>query len=176
MTQRISTLFLLFAFALLGACASVPTDDIQVDANADPKVNLSAYHSYAWIGSGGILHDPAGIWKPVGFDVDAEIRKLISAELDKHGLEPGQSPDLLVGFVVGVDMAALELKEDPETQLQVLDNVPKGALVVVLVDARTRMPVWAGAATANIRAQGDDDSARKRLAYAIRKMFEKFPR
>jgi len=39
---------LLFAgLTLFSGCASVPTEDIQVDAQADPKANFSGYKTYA---------------------------------------------------------------------------------------------------------------------------------
>jgi len=45
---------------VLVACASPLTQDIKVDAEADPKANLAGYNTYAWLGSAAILNDPKG--------------------------------------------------------------------------------------------------------------------
>jgi hypothetical protein len=69
-------------------------------------------------------------------------------------------------------MEALELVENKESKLQVLENVPKGALVVVLLDGTTGIPVWAGAAVGNVQQEISSDDVRKRLDYAVTQMFK----
>ncbi len=175
MRFRIPLLLAVLAF-LLNACATSLTSDIEVETESDPKANLAGYKTYNWLGSAGILNDPQGHWKPPGFDVDMEIRKLIDSKLKAKGVSRDEkSPDLLVGYVIGVDMEAMELKKNPETSFETLQNVPKGALVVVLIDADTGFPVWVGQATANVRNSGSDEEVIKRLEYAINKMFSSFP-
>ncbi len=168
---------LLIGLLLLSACASSLTRDIEVHTETDPKANLAAYKSYAWLGSAGLLNDPQGLWKPKGFDVDREIRKLIDSRLQAKGMvRAGNQPDLLVGYVLGIDMDALELKKNPKTNFETLHNVPKGALVVVLVDADSGFPVWVGEAVANVKTSHSDAESRKRLDYAISEMFSQLPR
>ena len=175
MRTRLSFLLLALVF-LLGGCATELTSDIEVNTESDPKANLSAYKTYTWLGSAGILNDPQGLWKPPGFDVDTEVRKLIDAQLQSKGItKSDKEPDLLVGYVVGIDMDAMELKQNPEKRFETLKNVPKGALVVVLIDADTGFPIWVGEAIANVRNKGSDEEALKRLSYAINKMFSNFP-
>jgi hypothetical protein len=70
-------------------------------------------------------------------------------------------------------MEALELGKDPKTKTDMLKNVPKGALVVVLADAAPRVPVWLGTATGDIQEKPDVEIARKRLDYAVSEMFGK---
>lgn len=160
-------------FLLITGCASNLTKDIEVDAEADPKANLAGYKTYAWLGSAAILNDPQGKWEPPAFDADAEIKFLIDRELRNRGIkEVGVSPDLIVGFAAGIDMEALELVEDKDSKLQVLENVPKGGLVVVLIDGDTGIPVWAGAAVADIQQEITSDDVRKRLDYAVTQMFK----
>ena len=86
--------------------------------------------------------------------------------------EVAANPDMIVGYAAGIDMEALQLVEDKESKLQVLQNVPSGSLVVVLIDGSTGNPVWAGAAVANIRQDVSSDDARKRLDYAVAQMFK----
>ena len=162
------------AMALLGAGCATVTKDIKVDAETRPGTDLTRYKTYAWIGSAQIINDPRGQWEPPKLDADAEIRWLIDRELRKRGMtEVNRSPDLLVGFAAGINMEALELVKDPETKADSMRKVPKGALVVVLADAATRVPLWLGTATADLQEKPDVEMAQKRLDYAVTRMFEK---
>ena len=167
-----------FALALLLAgCATTPTQDIQVDAEADPKANFAGYKSYAWLGSAAILQDTAGKWEPPDFDADAEIKFLIDRELRKRGMvENSADPDMIVGFAAGIDMDNLRVKVDPKTNIRHLENVPKGALVVVLVDSDTGYVIWMGTATGDVQQQPNQEMVRKRLDYAVTQMVKKLPR
>ncbi len=162
------------ALALLGAGCATVTKDIKVDAETRAGADLKAYRTYAWIGSAQIINDPRGQWEPPQLDADAEIRWLIDRELRKRDMiEVARNPDLLVGFAAGINMEALELVADPKTGTDSMQNVPKGALVVVLADAATRVPVWVGTAVGDIQEKPSVETARKRLDYAVTKMFQK---
>jgi len=172
--MNIRRYFIIGAMVLLGAGCATVTKDIKVDAETNPRVDLKSYKTYAWIGSAEIINDPRGQWEPPQLDADAEIRWLIDRELRSRGMtEVNRNPDLLVGFAAGINMEALELVKDPETKTDTLKNVPKGALVVVLADAKTRVPVWFGTATGDIQEKPTVETARKRLDYAVTKMFQK---
>lgn len=158
---------------LLTACASTLTQDIEVDAEADPKANLAGYKTYAWLGSAAILYDPKGKWEPPEFDADAEIKFLIDRELRKRGMEEvAVNPDMIVGYAAGIDMEALQLVEDKEAKIQMLQNVPTGSLVIVLIDGSTGNPVWASAAIANVQREISSEDVRQRLDYAVTQMFK----
>ena len=160
-------------FLFITACASPLVKDIELDAEADPKANLTGYKTYAWLGSAAILNDPRGKWEPPQFDADAEIKFLIDRELRNRGIkEVAVRPDLIVGFAAGIDMEALELVENKETKLQMLQNVPTGSLVIVLIDGVTGNPVWASAAVADVQQEISSDDVRKRLDYAVTQMFK----
>ena len=127
----------IIALMLFVGCASVQTKDIQVDAQSDPKANFSGYKTYAWLGTAAIVNDPYGQWEPPQFDADAEIMFLIDRELRKRGMsENTADPDLVIAFAAGIDMETLGLKVDSETKMDVLENVPQGGLVVVLMDSQ----------------------------------------
>jgi len=172
-----SVILALFLGVLVSACATNQTKDIEVLAKARPNVDFSAYKTYAWLETAEIVNDPAGQWEPPQFDADAEVTRLVNGELHKRGMtEVSSNPELLVTFVAGIDMQSLELREDPEDKkLETLQNIPKGALVVVLADAGARVPVWAGVATADVGQQTSSDAMRKRLDYAISEMFKGLP-
>lgn len=167
---------LLISVYLVTACSSIPTDDIKTTAELDPKANFKGYKTYAWLGSAGILKDPEGNWEPPKFDADAEITFLINQELRNRGMsESSKKPDLVVAYALGVDMAALKAKTNPETKMSVLKNIPQGALMVVLIDSDSGFVIWAGSATAEIKNLGPDAS-KQRLAFAISDMFKRLPK
>lgn len=170
--MKINRLLLTLAAVLfLSACATL-TKDIEVRSEAAPGVDLASYKSFAWIASAAIVNDPDGNWEPPEFDADAEIKFLLLKELRDKGLvETSTNPDLLLVFAAGVDMENLEYVEDPKSKLSSLEEIPKGALLVVMVDPETRHPVWAGTARGDIESGRSNEEVRKRLAFAVRKMF-----
>ena len=169
-------LFLIMIMFVAG-CTSVPTKDINIDVQADSKANLSGYKSYTWLGSAAIINDPSGQWEPPGFDADAEIVYLLDRELRARGKsESSTAPDMIVAFAAGIDMAALDLKMDPETKIDKLENVPQGGLVVILVDSSTGFVVWVGIATAEIQDNIDAATVKARLDYAVTQMMRQLPK
>jgi hypothetical protein len=162
---------------LLAGCASSVTKDIMIDADADPKVNFAGYSTYKWLGSAAIVFDPEGQWEPPQFDADAEIKFLIDRELRKRGMtEATANADMIVAFAAGIDMASMEIKVDPESELSTLENVPMGALTVILIDSTTGLAIWGGIATAEIQQSPDQEIIRQRLDFAVSSMFKKLPR
>lgn len=169
-------LLVLLMITYLAGCSNVPVDDITIESEADSKVNFSGYKTYAWLGAAGILHDPQGQWEPPKFDADAEITFLIDKELRKRGMtEVNENPDMLVAYALGVDMAALKVKEDPSTNMHSLEQVPHGGLVVVLIDPETEFATWISIATAELKGLGPE-VAKKRLDYAVTTMFKDLPK
>jgi len=90
--------------------------------------------------------------------------------------ENSDTPDIYVAFVAGVDMDALEIKESPDDKNAVLENVPQGGLLVVLIDADTGYVIWAGVATAEMLENSDTKTAKARLDYAVSQMLKKLPK
>jgi hypothetical protein len=175
--NRNYTLLYAAIFMLLAGCASVPTKDIVVGAQADPKANFSGYKTYAWLGAAAIINDPYGQWEPPTFDADAEIKFLIDRELRKRGMsQHSADPDLIVAFAAGIDMNALELQVDPETKINTLENVPKGGLVIALVDGESGFVIWMGVATADVLERPDAKTVKARLDYAVTQLFRKLPK
>jgi hypothetical protein len=170
-------LILTVGLMLLAGCSSVPVKDIQVETQANPKINFAGYSTYAWLGSAAILRDPSGQWKPPAFDADAEIKHLIDRELRKRGMsESTSNPDMVVAFALGVDMEALKITVDPEAKMAVLEDVPAGGLLVIFIDASTGYVTWAGAATAELMEKPDTKTAKARLDYAVTRMLKGMPK
>jgi hypothetical protein len=174
--KRITFAVLMVFGILVAGCASFPKDDIDIATDSDPNVNFSDYKTYAWIGAAAILNDPEGKWKQPGFDTDALVTALIDSELNKHGMTMSEpNPDTLVAYAIGADFEQMKLKEDDVTNVKVLQNIPQGALVVVLLDANTEEVTWAGVAVADVQQKGDE-VMKKRLQYTITEMFKQFPK
>lgn len=166
---------LVFFLILMSGCASV-TKDIKVDAQAAKSVMLSDYKSYAWLGKISLLRDPEKKWQPPKMNIAGDIKYLIDRELRKRAIfSHATDPDLAVAFFMGVDMKAMTLKVDPETQKEMLENVPRAALVVVLIDTETDYVVWMGKATADLQINPTDEIVRERLDFAVSEMFRKIP-
>lgn len=161
------------ALLILSGCTSGVTKDIQVKTETAPKADLSGYTSYTWLGSASILYDPEGQWEQPDFDADAEIKFLIDRELREHGMaESSSNPDVIVAFAAGIDMSTMEIKTDPESELKTLENVPSGALTVILIDAQTRLAIWGGVATGEVQQNPDQEVTKQRLDYAVTQMFK----
>jgi len=162
---------------LLGSCASVPTSDINVEAESDPRANFSGFKTYAWFAAAQIVFDPEGQWEPRDVDIDAEVQSIIDSELRKRGIsEVSNSPDMLVAYAAGVDMTSLGLKQDPTTKKELLTNIPKAALVIALVDADTGYVIWIAEATGEVQQKADAATVRTRIEYAIGEMFRLLPK
>jgi hypothetical protein len=83
---------------------------------------------------------------------------------------------MIVGFTAGINMEALGLKENPETKVVTVENIPKGGLALVFIDASTGYMIWIAAALGEIQQEPSIDTARKRLDYAVSEMFKLLPR
>jgi hypothetical protein len=176
MMNRYTQFMLIILIFFVASCATV-TSDIKVNAEADPKINLDKYKTYTWLGSAKILYDPEGRWEPAQFDADAEVKWLIDRELRKKGItEVTANPDMIIGFTAGINMAALGLTENPETKLVTLQNVPKGGLALIFIDASTGFPIWIAAAVGELQQEPSTDTVRKRLDYAVSEMFKLLPK
>lgn len=162
---------------LLVSCTTIPTDDIKVDADVDPKANFTGYKTYAWLAAAQIVFDPEGQWEPRNVDIDAEVQLVINSELGKRNIKQvSDKPDMLVAYAAGIDMTALGLKEDPAAKQKLLENIPKAALVVAFIDAETGYVIWLGEAVGNVQQQADKATVRARIDYAIREMFRLLPK
>ena len=161
----------------LSGCASTNvTKDIMVKTDVDSKANLSGYKSYTWLGAAAIVFDEQGQWEAPQFNVGTEIKFLVDRELRAHGMsEDSVNPDLVIAYAVGIDMDSMEIKTDPEKDLEVLKNIPQGALTVILVDAQTGLAVWAGVARAELQDNPTIETSKKRLDFAVSEMFSKLP-
>ena len=159
---------------LIASCATL-TDDIEINTQADSNINYSNYKTYAWAGSEQIIFDPVGQWEQPTLDTDEEVKYIVNRELRKHSMHQVENnPDLFVAYAAGVDTSVLELKEDPERDEKVLTNVPRAALVIALIDAKTGYTVWLGYAVGDVQQQRTIDDIRERIDYAVSEILTPF--
>ena len=169
------SIVVLVALTTLG-CAS-PFKDIRVKTQANPKVEFGGYQSYAWAMAAAVVRDPEREWAPPNLDIAGEIEFLVNRELRARGMtEVSDSPDVLVLYAVGVDMKALNVVEDPKDDSVQFEEVPKGGVVVVLADPESLSAMWVGSAVADLMEEPTAELGKKRLDYAVKKMFNELPR
>jgi len=170
------TLTLLFALNACSTMNSTSNSDIKFETDIDPKANFKGYKSYMWMGSASIMNDPDNQWVAPGFDANAEIKLLIDNQLRSRGMsETSQNPDVIIGYALGINMANIEYKENPDKSFKTLEAAPKGALIILMVDAQTGVVIWASSARADIKGH-TGDTAKQRLAYAVKSMLGSLPK
>ena len=172
MLQEISRIAILAAAALaiLSGCATTDAEfaDIDLITEVHPRFDLSNYGSYAWEGNASIIYDPEGRWEPPAYDLDDEVRFLVDSELREKGLvQSSTRPDLLASFGIAIQFEDLPFNRDPSEEMEVIDEVPQGALVIYLIDPNLGYAVWAGLAAADVDETPDNDLSRRRLQYAV---------
>jgi len=166
----------LVAMALLAGCASKDFADIQADGVSDPTVNVGEYKTYAWRAAAAVVRDPGGNWTPSNLDIGSEIVSLVDREMAKQGLvQVVDQPELHLIYAVGVDMENIDVVVDEESDADTLKNVPRGGLLVIAADPATREVVWVGGASGEVQDNPSAELVKKRLDYAITKMFMDYP-
>ena len=160
------------ALVFLYGCTSFPTHDIVIDVEKNPRVELTGYKTFAWMPATTVLNEPEGKWQPIDYDLIKEVEFLITRELRKrHISEVSSNSDLLVTYFIGVDMAAVKIKEARRDEMRLLQKVPKGALFVVLIDPGTGHVVWASRAKAELKFL-EEKLAKQRIDYVVTNMFK----
>jgi len=178
MNKKYSAIFVLIAL-LFSGCASVPAQftDIQISSEADPVVIFKAYQTYAWVASSEIENDTMEKWATASSEeANTDIKFLINQELSKRGMfETDIAPDIYVAYTLGVNVDAMELKVDPETQMSLIEHVPHNGLVIVMVDRLSKYLVWIGVAEAEPHEKITIEARNARLNYAVTEMLDLIP-
>lgn len=169
-TRKKIVIFITSLIIGLAGCSST-TKDIKVTQLTTEKVNLNGYKTYAPLLKSGILIDSQGIWRPRNMDLDAEIEYVTKKELNRRGkTQVLVNPDFYVAYVVGVDMDVIKDKVDRKGEITI-SRVPSSSLAVVFIDAKTEQVIWMSIAEGNLKENLNNDKIKKRINYAIHKMF-----
>ena len=157
----------------LSGCGST-TKDIKVASKTSSKVNLEGYKTYAWLPIANVLIDEKAEFKGRGYSVNDYIESQINKSLlNSERTLDKENPDFVVSYILGVDMDAMKEKLDEEGK-KYLENVSEAAIVIVLMDTQTQKVIWAGSAETNLHQEVSDEESKKRIKYAIEKMFSDF--
>jgi hypothetical protein len=158
------------------APADVGTDDIRVDTIRDITFNVEGFDTYAWVGAAAAVRDPDREWTPSGLDVASELKFLVDRELRERGRsQVVQDPKMVAIFAIGLDMKAVEVSINPESDTKEFEPSPKAGVFVYLIHPRTRYVVWAGRAIGDVTENITIEQAKERLEHAVDQMFEDFP-
>ena len=173
--RSIATLLLLVS---LQACGGSLTADIKAQSAIDEKVNFAGMKSYTWYASLGALRDETHLWAEPDFDLLGEFKFVIDRELRKKGFsESTTQPDVLVAFAVVADVnQAKKIEEERGENVENLQGVGKGTLLIELIDAERGKTVWLGAATAEVSSRYTDEERKKRIDYAISQLIAQVPK
>lgn len=145
---------------------TVPTSDIQVETLRSEKVNLDGYKTYEILEGSGVID---GTQRTDNMDMNAEMQKMINAELGKKGKTPvTKDPDFYVAYVAGTDMEAVKEKLNEDGK-KTIEKAPEAAMVLLLIDAETGMIIGISTAEGEVKGLPAEES-KKRLNYAIKKM------
>ncbi|MFL5810797.1 MAG: DUF4136 domain-containing protein [Flavisolibacter sp.] len=175
---------------LLAGCASV------AHVEKDDNVNLSSYHSYAWVESSANQND--SVKTKVSDLTERKIREAVNAELAKSGWkESKHRPDVLVSYDVLVERSVKE-RNDPvysqpttryvynpysrrwvslyyPSQFLGYDNsemaVREGTVTISLIDAKTDKTVWQGWTTEEVNSR---NLTSKEIQNSVKSIFRKF--
>lgn len=175
-TRILSGLTFAIVLFLVSACSHFPKDDISFRSDSDPKINIAEYKTFSWLAAAMVVNDPYGLWEPGQLNADAEVQFALNKGLrDKGFTETATEPDFVVLYAAGINMEALELKPDSEFGKNVVLNVPKAALSVILIDAKTEQPIWLGTATAELKQAVETSVAKQRIHYAVEGILKNMP-
>ncbi len=187
-TDPFSAATLLCALSAISACAPVkPT----IRTNADPGVQLSSYHTYAFVAEPGT--NRAGYSTPITTYFKDAIRK----ELDSRGYRYSEpDPDLFVNFNANArEKVDLTTKSVPtfdygyygyrsglyaaepayvDTEIETV-RYKIGTANVDLVDARKKQVVWEALAEGRL-SDAVMKNPQPAISSVIADMFAKFPR
>ena len=159
-------------------CGSSLTADIKAESAVDEKVNFSGMKSYAWYGGLGALIDDTELWSKPGFDMAQECKFVIDRELRKKGFsESSSDPDVFVAFLLVADVNQIKkIDEERGGNVENLQGVGKGALLIEVIDAETAKTIWLGGATAKVSSKYTDEERKQRLDYAVSELIAQLPK
>ncbi len=182
--MKFKQLLALIALSVLAGCnwqgssrpeMTVATDNVEVRAEINICTKLGGYHSYHWQASSVQVENPEQSWKPPAFDIDAELHRLINAQMQAKGYKKvAAAGDMVIAYSAGVSFDNLKLEAKQHTQLDILDNAPSAAMVVMLIDDCGQI-IWAGRANGELSQNTTDDVVKQRMAYVIKEMFSYLP-
>jgi hypothetical protein len=144
----------------------------DVSYDYDKSADFAALKSYAWAPDGNIQDELTH--KRIVQAIDAQL-----AAKGLHPVEAGAKPDVVVTYRAGVRQdlqvngyGAYRLNRWNSARVE---QVPVGALLVEMVDAKTKNVVWRGMATKDLDVNASPEKREKNINKAAEKLFKKYP-
>jgi hypothetical protein len=144
----------------------------DVSYDYDKNVNFAALKTYAWVPDGNIQDELTH--KRIIAAVDAQL-----AAKGMRQAEAGATPDVVVVYKAGVRQE-LEVNGYGAYRLNRwnsarVERVPVGALLVEMLDAKTKNVVWRGMATKDLDVDASPEKREQNINKAAEKLFKKYP-
>lgn len=179
--KNICPLLLLFAvLTLAGGCSPYT----KIYSEEEPGVNLYQYSTFSWLENPSVARGNSGPeW--LNKATEDDIRSAVEKQLNRYGLHAcNETPDLMLHYHVVVKNEVLYIRDwwcDEESwrryghcnRIRPLDY-KEGTLIIDLIDAKTGVQVWRGAAT-GVLENMTPEQAEVRIYDAVRLIFKKYP-
>ena len=78
-------------------------------------------------------------------------------------------------YAAGIDLGRVEVEVDMDRYVKSITSAPQGALKIILIDRQSGRAIWGAAAVGDVRHDRSTETVKKRLDFAVRKMFRQFP-
>jgi Domain of unknown function (DUF4136) len=144
----------------------------DVSYDYDKSVNFGALKTYAWAPDGNIQDELTH--KRIVAAVDAQL-----ATKGLRKVEAGATPDVVVVYKAGVRQelqvngyGAYRLNRWNSARVE---QVPVGALMVELLNAKTKDVLWRGIATKDLDVDASPEKREKNINKAAEKLFKNYP-
>ena len=153
---------------IAGITGCVNTSDIKTKTVKSVKADLNGYKTYQIVEGSGIVDDT----KSANInELNTDMRQMMNTELANKGkTKVDANPDFYVAYAAGSDMEAVKIKLDADGK-ETVEARPEAGILLVLIDAQTGQIIAISAADAEAKDLPLKDT-KKRLKYAINKMFE----
>ena len=143
---------------------------VTVSTSTAPGADFSTLHTYAWEPNrqmGGTLDDSIA---------GQEIHAAVDQALQARGFRPaaGQPPDFLVDYHVRLQHES-EVEGGGRWGWVSTYNYTEGTLIVALVDPKSKLFLWRGAAQAVVDPSTGGAKEQQGIQTAVQKMFANFP-
>ena len=156
--------------------AAVACSTLKTSADYDPSTDFSRYKTWAW-------HEDVSIKDSIWAK---RLQAALESELSKKGLtRDEQNPDLWVAAHARLSQQTQGTAHNTGwgygyrwrgvVSTATVEQVPVGALIVDLADAKQKELVWRGTASDTLNPEKSPEQKEKALQEALAKMFENYP-
>jgi hypothetical protein len=160
----------------IAAAALACSSTLKTDVGFDQKADFSRYRTWSWRDDGSI-RDP--VW-------NRRVQSVLEDELARHGLtRSDERPDLWVAVHWHLSTDQRVVSYSPgwgyawgawaAPMMTEIYEVPAGAMLIDLVDVSRKEIVWRSSASAEIRANKENEEREQRLREILAQLFSGYP-